>query len=100
MTTSFIIEAMDGRELEVQVLVECRDRDGADMTYDIESVWVNGTGDEVLWTALTEADHVRINAKAERVAEESACDAYQSYAEGQADAAYDAWKDEQMERGE
>lgn len=112
MTKSFEIEcdspaatASAGRpefcgKISIEVSVQCRDSDGADSEYTIESVTDLASGADIDWNALSPGEQLRINAGAEALAEDYACEAYQEYAEGAADQAYDQWRDEQMERGE
>lgn len=94
MTKSFEFETDAGAILTVDVFVECRDRDGADATYDIE--WIGFGDTEVAFESLSDADKVRLNRDAERCADDAACDAAQEWAEGAADRAYDEWKDRDL----
>ncbi len=87
-------------QLKVEITVSCRDRDGADATYDIESIQNMHTMEFVEFDTLPEAEQTAIDRAAQQCADDNACDAYQDYAEGAADQAYDRWKEEQMERGE
>jgi hypothetical protein len=105
MTKAFTTFVYQG-EVKVTVAIECRDRSGCDAEYDIESVELLGgisplgrpdPNKELDWSELSGEDQLKINRRAEEFADEWACEAYQSYAEGMADQAYDSYKDMQME---
>lgn len=105
MTRSYTTFVEQG-EVKVTVSIICRDRDGCDAEYDIESVELLGSisplgrpdaNKELEWDQLSAKDQLKINAKSEEFADEHACDAYQCYAEGAADQAYESYKDMQIE---
>lgn len=88
------------RLFEIECDITCRDRDGADAEYVIESIQDFETKNFVELEVFTVAEQNRIKQQCQETADDNACDAYQSYAEGAADQAYDRWRDEQMEQGE
>lgn len=88
----------DSRENELEVIIEfsCRsDDDGS----ELDSIVVFD-GDEDVTGLITKEEMARIESEAQSLADDNASEAYQDYIEGAADRAYDAWKDDQMERGE
>lgn len=81
--------------LEVYIEVSCTDHDGCD--WCLEEMRIFNGQDEVPWDQLDNAEFALLEKKAERIAEELAPEAYQEYIESAGDAAYDAWKDRQIE---
>jgi hypothetical protein len=78
---------------EIEIDVICTDFDGCDATYDLCSILDR---DLNVWRELKDfpEDEVKaIEALCEVHADNNANEAYQDYAEGRADAMYDAWKD-------
>lgn len=94
MTKSFKFETNQGVVLDIDVHIECRDRDGADFSYDIEWIGKPNTNFEVKFDTLSDSDKLRLNKDAEEIAADNACYAAQEYAEGAADAYHDRMKDE------
>lgn len=97
MEKKFNIE-VDSRENELEVVFEfsCRSEDDS---AELDSIAVFD-GDEDVTGLITKDEMLKVEARAQEIADENSYEAYQDYLEGRADAAYDAWKDDQMERGE
>lgn len=102
MTKSFTLESVSVpsakdpnlfARFEVTICIECRDQDGCDATFDVESVWNLETDERVELSSLPDEEQARIEREAQSLADENACDAWTDYEAGRADAAYDAWKD-------
>lgn len=101
MTKSFIFysDSQSGSQcgkqtpLKVSIVVECRDQDGCDATYDIEYIENMDTQAEVLADQLLLSEQRRLDRECQDYANELAPDAAREYIIGQADALYDAWKD-------
>ena len=101
MTKRLEFEDSDGTLFDVELGIECRDRDGCDFTWDIEWFALRGEPTEVDAAArLSPKDWKRLQYECEAYASDNACMAAQEYAEGQADYLYDRMRDEEMERGE
>lgn len=83
-------------ELEVDVSIQCRDKDGCDATYDIEWIALKGSDECLELEALSPDDQLFIDRRAQELADEHACEAYQHYIEGASDRAYDEWKDRDL----
>lgn len=81
-------------ELEVSIEFSCHSQDdGA----EIDSIAIFNGEVEVSHDLISKEDFARIEAKAQTIADDNSYEAYQDYVEGQADRAYDNWKDSQME---
>ncbi len=102
MTKSFICDSESApnpaapgacARLEVDISISCRDRDGADSMYAVEYILNLGTKQEVAFESLPSAEQARIEAIAEKYADDYACEAAQEYAEGQADWLHDMEQD-------
>jgi hypothetical protein len=92
VTKKFTYECEDGRQLNCQIVISCRDSDGADATFDFE--WVGDASDnEVKLTTLSPRDQVDIEKWAQDLADENGPDAYRDWVMARADAAYDRMKD-------
>lgn len=102
MTKQFEFESRTAPDVtyEVELSIQCRDRDGADATYDVGWLAVKGSDVALSETDLSPEDQVYLDRASQDLADENACDAWLDYETGRADAAYDAWKDDQMERGD
>lgn len=85
--------------LEVTIDVWCHSDDG-DFGWEELHLYDKDHDCEVKSEQLSERELARIKKFADELAYEKAPDAYQEYCEGRADAAYDAWKDRQMEDSE
>ena len=83
--------------LEVELYIECRDSDGADSTYTIESIEHLDTGNLIELEALDKRDREKLERACQDMADEYAMDAAQEHREGMADWAYDRMKDMEME---
>jgi hypothetical protein len=78
---------------EVEIDIQCYDSDGSDASFEVVSIL---DVDLNVWRELKDfpPDEIKaIEALCEAYTDENACEAYQDYAEGAADAMYDAWKD-------
>ena len=80
-------------ELEVELYIECRDSDGADSTYTIESIEHLDTGNLIELEALDKRDRDKLERACQDMADEYAMDAVREHREGMADWAYDRMKD-------
>lgn len=82
-------------ELEIEICIECRDLDGADAEYTIESIGVVGAEPPV-WLELDKLsaeDQLHLDRMAQGIADENACEAAQDYEIRRAEAAADAAQD-------
>lgn len=80
--------------LRVTVDVQCRDKKGADATWEL--VGIENTSDadsEVLFEHLPAAEQAKLESRADRAADDAACDAWQDWYEGEIDRAYDRMRD-------
>lgn len=92
MTKKFTHTTEDGREIHVQIYIQCHDQDGCDATYDIE--WVGDhRDDEVKLNTLSPRDQTDIDRHAQDLADENGPDAWHDWMLGQADALHDQMKD-------
>lgn len=87
-------------ETDIEVMIEfsCRDSDGCDCEIDSIAMFIGD--EEIKPERLAKGEMSKIETKAQEIADENGYEAYQDYAQGAGDAAYDAWKDRQMEEGE
>jgi len=96
MQKTFSFESVNfEKDLEVIIDFSCSDSDGADCCIDEVAIF---NGDvEVKPDQLAEGEMDRLESRAQEIADENGYEAYQDMCEARADAAYDAWKDRQME---
>lgn len=92
MTQKFTYVTEDGRRLDAEIFVSCRDEDGCDATYDFE--WLACGEAPVEMTSLSPRDQVDLDRRAQDIADQAAPTAYREYLLGAADAAYDRMKDD------
>ena len=85
------------RLLHVEISISCTDSDGADAEYAIEYIEDMTTLEEVTEDSLIPADRAKLERVCQAYADELGHEAYSEYAQGQADWAYDNWRDQQME---
>lgn len=82
---------------EIECQITCTDRDGADAEFTIESIQDCETKKFIELQDFSAEEQAKIERSCQQTADDCACDAYQSYAEGMADRAYDDWKDRMMD---
>lgn len=88
MTKKFTHETEDGRTLNVQIVLDCRDFDGADATYDIE--WIGDTQDnEVKLESLSPVDQTHIEQHAQDITDENGSDVARERWAARCEDAYD-----------
>ena len=100
MQKEFKFESVNFPEdLDVVIDFSCTDMDGSDCEVTEIAIFTN-VNEEVKYTFLAEGEYARLEKQAQDIADSYACEAAQDYAEGEADRAYDAYKDRLMEDGE
>ncbi len=92
MTKTFIFDSDSKGPLEVEIQIECRDRDGVDATFDIIGM-ADSSNHEVMVGDLPEPEQTKLERECDDWAQELACEAAQDYLEGEADALYDRMKE-------
>lgn len=85
----------EAAHIEVTINVWCTDTDG-EYGWEPVQLWDIDRDAEVPSNAMTAEEMSLIEERAEKLAYETAGDAYQEYCEGRADVEYERWKDEQM----
>lgn len=93
MTRTMRFETEDGRMLEAELFVTCQDRDGADVTWDIEWLAWQGTDETVALRTLSAKDQARFEREAQSEADYAAPDAYVDWLSTAADNDYDRMRD-------
>lgn len=86
-------------QLEVEISIQCRDADGADAEFVIESIEDVERKVFLEFEQLHPEDQARLESVAQAYADEHGYDAYREYCEGEADRLYDQMKDDQMFEG-
>ena len=86
MNKSIQFETESGETFSLDIAIFCHDLEGVDASFEIEY------SDKPI-DSLSPKDQTRLERQCQTCADDTACYAAQEYAEGAADAAYDAWRD-------